>query len=378
MKLKEKSLRMGIIFLLLVFIGGGVLLFAGHDAITMAAEKKDGILTAEQVKIAFENIGGRLVTEMVQESQEVQKGDILMILDSTDVDLAIEGLQSKINQMDAQINQTKGSIQIGFAKTSIGELQTYRGIEQQKMALDGAKATYDNQQLTYNRKKVLAASGAVSQSELDSAQMAMEVAIANVGQQQRLLEKLLAGTGDGARDQVLASGNASNISLPEIDQQRQDLENSKFGVQILIRQKENLLVQLKELQVKKERLILRAPEKGKILKIIAKTGEMVGPNAPVILLESKRFYYDIYLDEKQAAGLKTGDEVVGNVVANKKEVNGVIRLIFAAPGFADLKMSREKGQGDLAAFQVRIYVAPEESLLPGMTIEVKKNAILKR
>ena len=96
-----------------------------------------------------------------------------------------------------------GTIQIGFAKTSTSELQAYRIIEQQKMALDAAKATYDNQQLTYNRKKALAASGAISQSELDSAQMAMDVATANVGQQQRLLEKMLAGTSEAARDQVL-------------------------------------------------------------------------------------------------------------------------------------------------------------------------------
>ena len=378
MKLKEKSLRMGIIFLLLLFIGGGVLLFTGHDAVTMAVEKKDGMLTAEQVKMAFENIGGRLVKEMIQESQEVKKGDILMVLDSTDIDLAIERMQTQINQMDAQINQMNGTIQIGFAKTSTSELQTYRMIEQQKMAIDAAKATYDNQQLTYNRIKVLENSGAVSQSELDRARMAMDVATANVGQQQRLLEKLLAGTSAAGRDQVLANGDASNIYLPEIDQQRQDLENSKFGVEILIRQKESLLVGLKELQVKKERLTLRALENGKILKIIAKTGEIVAPNAPVILLESKRFYYDIYLDEKQASGLKTGDEIAGNVVANKKGVNGTIRLIMAAPGFADLKMSREKGQADLAAFQVRIYVDTEEYLLPGMTIEVKKDAFTKR
>ena len=122
MKLKEKSLRMGIIFLLLLFIGGGVLLFTGHDAVTMAVEKKDGMLTAEQVKMAFENIGGRLVKEMIQESQEVKKGDILMVLDSTDIDLAIERMQTQINQMDAQINQMNGTIQIGFAKTSTSEL----------------------------------------------------------------------------------------------------------------------------------------------------------------------------------------------------------------------------------------------------------------
>lgn len=378
MNLKKKSLRMGIVFLVLLFVGGMLLVFKGHDAVALAVEKKEGILTAEQVKIAFENIGGRLVKENVQESQEVKKGDILMVLDSVDIDLAIERLQSQINQMDAKISQMNGSIRIGYEKTSTSEKQTYRQIEQQKLALDAAKATYDNQQLTYNRKKALAATGAVSESELDSAQMALDVAVANVGQQQRVLEKMLAGTSNAAKDQVLASGNADNIYLPNIDQQRQDLENNQFNVQDLMQQKENLLVQLKELQVKKERLTLRAPEDGKILKIIAKQGEMVAANTPVILLESKRYYFDIYLDEQQATHLRPGNEVAGNAIASQKVVKGIIRFVTAAPGFADLKMSREKGQADLAAFQVRIYVVTEENLLPGMTIEVNKDAFLKR
>ncbi|WP_371373620.1 HlyD family secretion protein [Sporomusa aerivorans] len=378
MNLRQKSLRVGIVFLGLLLIGGMLLVFTGRDVVTLALEKKEGILTAEQVKIAFENIGGRLVNEAVKESQEVKKGDILMALDSTDIDLAIERLQTQINQMEAQISQLSGSIEIGLAKASTSEIQTYRQIEQQKMALDAAKATYDNQLLTYNRKKTLTASGAVSQSELDSAQMALDVASANVGQQQRLLEKMLAGSGEVAREQVLTSGNASNIYLPDIDHQRQDLENNKFGVQSLQQQKQNLSVQLKELYVKKERLTLRASEDGKILKIIAKQGEMVSLNAPVILLESKRYYYDIYLDEQQASRLKRGDEINGSSIAGHQSVKGIIRFITAAPGFADLKMSREKGQADLAAFQVRIYVEPQENLLPGMTIGVNQDAFLKR
>ena len=72
MNLKEKSLPMGIVFLALLFVGGMLLVFKGHDAVTMAVEKKEGILTSEQVKIAFENIGGWLVNEMIKESQEVK------------------------------------------------------------------------------------------------------------------------------------------------------------------------------------------------------------------------------------------------------------------------------------------------------------------
>lgn len=374
--IKEKSLRMGILFLGVLLLGGSILGFAGHDAVTLALEKKEGILSAEQVKIAFENVGGRLVNEAVKESQEVKKGDILMVIDSTDVDLSIERMRTQIAQMEAKINQMHGAIRIGYQKTATSETQTYRLVEQQKMALDAAKATLTNQQLDYKRKQALLSAGAISRSELDSAKMALDIATANVGQAKRALEKMLTGSGEAAKEQVITSGNADSIYLAEIDQQRQELENNKLTIEDYVQQKQNLLVQLKELMVKKERLTLRAPEDGKILKIIAKQGEIITANAPVVLLESKRFYYDIYVDEQLASRVKAGDEIAGSTIAGNRTVVGSIRFITAAPGFADLKMSREKGQADLSAFQVRIYVDPS-NLLPGMTVEVNKRAFLK-
>jgi HlyD family secretion protein len=137
-------------------------------------------------------------------------------------------------------------------------------------------------------------------------------------------------------------------------------------------------VQLKEAKIQKERLTLKAPEDAKVLKILAKEGEMVSANTPVILLESKRDYYDIYVSEKQAAGMREGGTITGTTVATDKKVTGTIRFITQAPGFADLKNSREKGQSDLSSFQIRIYTDPQENLIPGMTIEVSDAEFTKR
>ena len=53
-------------------------------------------------------------------------------------------------------------------------------------------------------------------------------------------------------------------------------------------------------------------------------------------------------------------------------------MLTQAPGFSDLKQTREKGQSDLSAFQVRIYVDPQDGIIPGMTIGVKDSEFLKR
>lgn len=63
--------------------------------------------------------------------------------------------------------------------------------------------------------------------------------------------------------------------------------------------------------------MLRAPEDGKILKVIAKEGEMISANSPVILLESNRTYYDIYVPENDLGTLKEGSKVEGTTIAAK-------------------------------------------------------------
>lgn len=59
-------------------------------------------------------------------------------------------------------------------------------------------------------------------------------------------------------------------------------------------------------------------------------------------------------------------------------MKGTIRLLAQAPGFADLKQTREKGQSDLSAFQVRIYIDPQEGVIPGMTIGVSDREFAER
>ena len=286
-----------------------------------------------------------------------------MQIDSTDTDLAIEKLRAQIAQLDAQIQSTTGNLNTSLFRVTNDEQQSFRQIDSQRGAVNAAQATLLNAELDFNRKAELFQAGAIAKSQLDNATMALNVAKANVETQQQLLDRLLAGIQDvGATD---------SLNLPTIAQERASAENIRNDIAALTQQKKFLEVQLKELEVAKSRLTLHAPEDGKILKILQKQGEMISPNSPVILLESKRVYYDIYLSEEQAVNLREGDEIFCQTVADNKKVRGTIRLLTQAPGFADLKQSREKAQADLSAFQVRIYIDEPEKVLAGQTVTVE-------
>lgn len=363
MNARQKAERTGLLFLALLLIGGAVLMYRGNDAVALGAAEKEGILTAEQVKMAFHSVSGRLVKVHVTEGDVVKKGDVVMEIDAKDTDLAIKKTKAQIAQLDAQIASTSGAQAVNYLKADNDETQSFRQIDQQRAAVASAQATLRNAQLDYDRKSSLVEAGAIAQSQLDDATMTLNVAQAGVEQQQQLLDKLLAGAQD--------TGATDGIALPTIAQERASAANMSNDVAALESQRQALVVALEELETQKERLTLRAPEDGKILKVLSKEGEMVSAGTPVVLLESNRSYYDIYLSEEQAAGLAEGDEVTGVTVAGKKQVKGTIQLLTQAPGFADLKQSREKGQADLSAFQVRIYIEPTDGVVPGMTIGVK-------
>jgi HlyD family secretion protein len=363
-------MKIGIGFVVLMLICGLVLLYKGNDAVMMGAEKKEGILTAEQVKVSFDTVSGRLLHEAVQEGQEVKKGEVLMELDSTDTDLDIEKMKAQIAQLDAQLASKSGTQQLSYAKADTDEQQDFRQIDAQRAAVASAQSKMENAQLDYDRKASLLDEGAIPQSSLDDAATALSVAQAAAAQQQQTLAKLLGGAAD--------AGSTDSLALPAIANERMSAANITHDVASLQQQKHNLEVQLKQLEINKERLTLRAPEDGRVLKVIAKEGEMISPNTPVVLMESHRAYYDIYLSEKQTAHLQEGDGLAGHTVAGDIKVPGTIRLITQAPGFADLKNSREKGQSDLSAFQVRIYVDPTDGVRAGMTIGVNEHEFIKR
>ncbi|KHM52276.1 MAG: biotin/lipoyl-binding protein [Anaerovibrio sp.] len=360
---KLRAKKFGMIFAVVMVVTGLLLMYTGNDALVLATEKKEGILTAEQIKLSFENVGGRMVKECVKEADQVKKGDVLMVLDSTDVDLSIAKLEAQIAQMKSQIKSAGGGVNIAMSQADTNEQQSFRQIDQQKAAVDAAEANYNNASLDYNRKVQLFEVGAISKADLDAAQTSLQVNTANVAQQKQLLSKLLAGTSD--------NGDTDSLNLPTIALERQTAANKLNDVEALNQQLKGLEVQLKELKVKKERLTLRAPEDGKIIKILAKEGEMIAQNTPVLLMESNRYYFDIYVSEEKVDKYKEGDEIEAISVAGKKKVKGTIRLLTQAPGFADLRMTREKGQADLTSFQMRIYLEPTEEILPGMTMGVK-------
>ncbi|WP_046226037.1 HlyD family secretion protein [Paenibacillus dauci] len=446
-------------------LGGGFLLQAkGQDQVTLSQSSRSATLSSDTVHVSFEQVGGKVTTIPYQEEKVVKKGDVLMKLDGTDVDLQIEQLQKQLQQFDTQIQQQEQSIQLGYAKATTQEKQAQLAIAQaqvnqsksqaaletskasqrqaaaarrqaesaqrqaaaaekqvndgsrkedllqQQIAVQSATKSLQTVQTSYERTKKLYDAGLSSKAEMDSADNALTLAKNQLSQQKEALTKMKNGAtaeerqqanertrqaseqanqateqvGQAAvsiiqaQDEIEASRIAAENSSTQLDtvaQTRQQLADQELSVKLLKQQKAAQQVELKTLLLKKSRLILKAPQNGKITAVSTKVGENIAQGTPVITLETNEMYFDLYVSEDQASKFKANQQVPVHLPATNQDIQGKVRYITSAPQFANLRMSREKGEADIATFQVRIYVPKTGALLPGMTAEVNTDEI---
>lgn len=369
----KKNVKIPVIFLLLLFFGS-FLIFLGsrNDAVTVAKSIKSGVLTADEINVAFQNVGGKVIKRFVEESQMVKKGDPLMQLEDVDTKLAIDRLQALVDSQRAAVNQEQAAIEITENETNLSELSTWRKIEEVKASLEAAKSARNLASTEFDRQAQLRKTGGNSQSQLDNARNAFVVAKMQVIQIESQLSTLMIGATPEQVSQFEKTQNATGMSLQSIIIARQKLENRQNQLAQLKAQLAQGEADLKQLQINYQRLTLKAPEDGKVLKLMFEDGELAPIGAPAVLLETDRKYIDIYVNEKMVNDYQPGTTVTANVIALDKEVKGKVRFATAAPSFADLRMTRERGQADLTSYQVRIYIEPIPKLLTGMTLEVEQ------
>ncbi|MCZ8518987.1 MULTISPECIES: HlyD family secretion protein [Paenibacillus] len=386
-----------IVVLALALGGGGYMLRAeGKDAVTLSAAKKASILTAEQVNVSFQGAAGKIIDLPVKEEQNVKQGDVLMTLDPTDIDLQLKKAQADIEVTSLKIAQAEDGIrvaesklgnavkqaQIGLSQAQTQQAQVAEGaraedIERQKLAVAAAEESYTHAVKLYNQLMNMEESYDDNPYNYKDHRDAVENARSQVAtlenaknQQQAVLDKMLNGATEKERQQATLQADRAAAVVEQQELAGGDISNQKIGIDALKKQLEQQNILLQSLQIQKDRFTLKAPADGKIVKVVPKAGENVGAGTPVILLETGKLFYDLYVDETQVSKFHPDSAVPTHFAALGDVVDGKVQFVTAAPQFAALRMSREKGTADLNSFQVRVYVDRTEKLLPGMTAEV--------
>lgn len=361
-----------VIFCILFIFGCSLLLLGSRsDAVSVAQSIKTGVVTADEINLAFENVGGKLLRHYIKESDRVNPNQVLMEIDATDLSNSIAVLEAQLSSLEAQLAKEEQAYKIAVFSTNLQEKSEWRRIELLKASVTSAEASLNLARIEYDRARSLVKAKAVAQSVLDNALSTLTKSEAALLQAKRELNTSTIGASEESLLRLEEKGTAEGMELDAVTKERLTNANISNEIRNLEAQILSCKVQLSQEKINLSRLTLKAPEKGKILRILYEDGEMITANTPALVIETERLYVDIFVSEMQVNNFKAGTKVKAYVPALNREIPGTVRFSTVAPSFADLRNTREKGQSDLTNFQVRIYFDTDKELLAGMSVEVR-------
>ena len=367
---RQSPLFRTVLFFVCLLCIGILLITLGrrNDAITEAQYRQAGVLTADEVSISARGVSAPLNHRLVQESEMVKAGQVLLELDAEDYKIALERLNAEYAQQESAIAAYRESIAIEEENLKLLQQSTQRSLERLLAAEQSAAATLKRTEADYKRYALK--TKAVSQANYDVAAENYAAAQAAYTQAQKSFAEAAIGLNDDEIALLQQKGSAEGLENSEVKIKRMQTASMRQTLSEMEHYLEVLASNRQQAQLDLERTQIKAPCDGKVLTINYQEGEFVSAGAPALVLEKYERYLDVYLPETKALQYQPGQQVSLARAVDHKVFTGVIRYLNPAPSYADLRMSREQGQADLTTYEMRIYTSGED-LLPGMTLELE-------
>lgn len=233
-------------------------------------------------------IGAPVAQVLVDETQHVKRGDVLVRLDDSDARIAVA-------QAEAQMAQTERKVR-GLLATGNGltALIASRAADQARAdaQLAAAQADLDKARIDLDRRQALVASGSVSGEELTSARSAYASALANLKSAQATRSQAAANrmsaTGDRDANAALTADTTVGTN-PEVLAARATLEQARLNL---------------------ARTVIRAPIDGVVSRRQVQVGQKVQAGQTLMSLAPlQAAYVDANFKEVQLAHVRPGQPV---------------------------------------------------------------------
>lgn len=297
---------------ILVFIIVALLAYCGMDAYDQANTLiLQGEVDTKTVDLSSKVVG-RVLKINVEKGDSVKKGDVLIELDTPEIN-------AKAEQADAML-----------ALAMAQQAKVNNGTREEQIGM--AKANFDVAKKTYDRMNRLHKEGVIPTQKLDEATAKYQAA----KEQYTMLV-------NGAQNEDKLSA-AANVK-------RARGANAEVSSYL----KENKIV---------------APIDGIVTEITVEEGELVGAGSPIVtIVDNSDCWVTFNLREDLLSKVKNGTELDVNIPAvGDKPVKVKVNYISVMGNFANWRATKAKGEFDMKTFEVRaIPIEPQNDLRAGMS-----------
>jgi len=287
-----------------------------------------GEVEATEVRVSGK-VPGRVLELKVREGDKVEKGQLLVFIDSPEID-------AKTVQAMAAENAAKALSD----KANKGTRK--ETIEAAKQQYEAAKAMAEVTQKSYRRVKNLHEKGVIASQQFDEVEAKYKAALA----------------------QEKAALSQYNMALNGAQQEDKNAASAQVN-----RAKGALM----EVNSYKDETRLWAPITGEVVEIYPKVGELVGTGSPIMsIVDLNDVWVTFNIREDLLSKIKMGTVLTAKIPAmNNKEIKLKVNYIKAMASYATWKATKITDEYDTKTFEVRaVPIEKINGLRPGMSIIV--------
>ena len=300
-----------------------------------------GHVEATETRLAPE-VGGRILTLTVKEGDRVQPGQIVLTLDTRDVQLSIDRAKAERASAEAQLRLVQAGARVEDVRLAQSQIETARA------EVGAARSELDAAEQDLVRFDTLLKNNSGSRKQRDDAATRRDVAKDRVSQTEgrvRSAEETLAKLKAGAR--------------PE------EIETARARVNVVSAQIESLEKGLTD-------ATLQSPIAGLVTEKLVEVGEVIMPRAPaLVVVDLEHAWADVFVPEPTVPQIKIGQQATVFTDAGGPGLTGTISYISPKAEFTPRNVQTAEERSKLV-YRVRINVDNKDGVLKqGMPVEAE-------
>ncbi len=366
----------------LAVVGGLGAWVIGHGK-----ESTDDAQVEGRVVSISPRVSGQVDKVLVIDNQHVKQGDLLVQLDTRDLDAKLAAARAdvesaKANLASAQVNlrltqanseaslrQARG----GLTQASSGVQATRSALAQARAEVDAAEAADRLAQADWVRAQDLAKAEAISRADIDARRSRAEQARAALEQTRARLattEANLASSGGGL---TTAQGRlAAAETAPE------QVKAAQVAVQAAQARLDQAEAAYDLAALNRSYAEVRAPVDGVVSRRTVEQGQLVGPDRPMLaLVPLQDIWVVANFKEDQIGEMKAGQKATVRVdTYGRRDFQGHVESLAGASGARFALLPPDNASGNFVKVVQRVPVlvrldrAPDVPLRPGMSAVV--------
>lgn len=287
-----------------------------------------GVIEAVEVKVGAK-IGGQITELPVEEGDFVEKGQVVARIESTDLQIQLEGAQAAVERSQALLEDLKRGLRP-------------EEIEQFEKIVELKEANLERASIDYDRKSRLAEQKAVPIHEADIARTVMDAAQKDLetSQEQVRIAKL------GSReDQITAARWALRQAGTQVSQLQKKISDTE----------------------------VISPISGRVSVKNKEQGEIAAPGATIVtLVDLDRPWVRVFVPEDKLGRVRLGmkAEILSDSFPDKV-YEGIIRHIATEAEFTPKNVQTQEERVKLV-YAIKVYVEnPNQELKPGQPVDAR-------